>query len=49
MTDVEVARCGGKIADNTRENLELETGDSVVISDNALNYEYVDEEEIEIK
>ena len=31
------------------EDLENEIGESVVTSNNALNYEYVDEKEIEMK
>ena len=45
--NIEVARRGGKIASNTRKDLENEIGESVVTSNNALNYEYVDEKEIE--
>ena len=47
--NIEVARRGGKIAGNTRKDLEREIGESVVTSNNALNYEYVDEKEIEMK
>ena len=47
--NIEVARRGGKIAGNARKDLENEIGDSVVTSNNALNYEYVDEKEIVIK
>ena len=47
--NIEVARRGGKIAGNAREDLEKEIGESVVTSDNVLNYEYVDEKEIEMK
>lgn len=47
--NIEVARRGGKIAGNARRNLEQEIGDSVVTSNNALNYEYIDEKEIEMK
>ncbi len=47
--NVEVARRGGKIAGNARKDLEYEIGESVVTSNNALNYEYVDEKEIEMK
>ena len=47
--NIEVARRGGKIAGNAREDLEKEIGESVVTSNNALNYEYVDEKEIEMK
>ncbi len=47
--NIEVARRGGKIASNTRKNLETEIGESVVTNDNFLNYEYVDKKEIEMK
>ena len=47
--NIEVARRGGKIAGNARKDLENELGESVVTSNNALNYEYVDEKEIEMK
>ncbi len=47
--NIEVAKRGGKIAGSARENLEYEIGESVVTSNNALNYEYVEEKEIEMK
>ena len=47
--NIEVARRGGKIAGNTRKGLENELGESVVTNANALNYQYVDEKEIEMK
>ena len=47
--NIKVAKSGGKIASNTRKNLEEELGDSVVTSNNALNYKYIDETEIEMK
>ena len=47
--NIEVARRGGKIAGNARKDLENELGESVVTSNNALNYEYVNEKEIEMK
>ena len=47
--NIEVARRGGKIAGNARKDLEHEIGESVVTSDNALNYEYVVEKGIEMK
>lgn len=47
--NIEVARRGGKIAGNARKDLEKEIGESVVTSDNALNYEFVDTKEIEMK
>ena len=39
----EIAKRGGKIAKNTRDNLEEELGESVITSKNALNYKYLDD------
>ncbi|MDE6140979.1 MAG: Bro-N domain-containing protein [Bacilli bacterium] len=39
----EIARRGGKIAKNTRDDLEGELGESVITSSNSLNYQYIDE------
>lgn len=47
--NIEVAKRGGKIAGNARKDLEHEIGESVVTSNNSLNYEYVDEKEIEMR
>ena len=47
--NIDVARRGGKIAGNARKELEHEIGESVVTNANALNYQYVDEREIEMK
>ena len=47
--NIDVARRGGKIAGNARKDLEREIGKSVITSDNLLNYQYVDEKEIEMK
>ena len=41
--NIEVAKRGGRIAKNTRKNLEEEIGMPVVTSDNALSYEYKEE------
>lgn len=49
LENIEVARRGGKIAGNARKDLENEIGDSIVTSNNTLNYEYVDKKEIETK
>ncbi len=38
--NIDVARRGGKNAGNARKDLEIEIGESVVTSDNALKYEY---------
>ena len=42
--NIEVAKRGGKIASNARQDLENEIGESVVTKNNALNYEYKDDE-----
>ena len=47
--NIDVARRGGRIAGNARKDLEYEIGKSVVTSDNALSYEYVDEKGIAMK
>ena len=47
--NIDVARRGGKISGNARKDLEQELGESVVTNANALNYQYVDEREIEMK
>ena len=41
--NLEVARCGGNIALNTRKNLENELQESIVTNSNALNYQYMDD------
>lgn len=38
----EIAKRGGKIAKNTRDNLEEELGESVISNKNALSYKYID-------
>ena len=40
--NIEVARRGGKIANNARKDLENELGESVITQNNALNYKYQD-------
>lgn len=40
----EIARRGGNIAKNTRNNLERELGESVVTKKNSLKYRYLDEQ-----
>ena len=47
--NIEVAKREGKIASNTRNNLEKEIGDKVVTSNNTLNYKYVDDKELTTK
>ena len=44
-----IAREGGQVASNTRKDIEARLGESVVISDNALNYKYVEEKQLENK
>ena len=39
----EIAKRGGKIAKNTRDNLEKELGRTVITSKNALGYKYLEE------
>ena len=46
--NIDVAKRGGKIASNVRKDLESELGESVVTSNNVLNYQYIDEKVIEI-
>ena len=43
--NIEIAKCGGKIASTARIELENELGESVITSDNMLNYKYVDDYE----
>ena len=38
----EIARRGGKIANNTRKNIETEIGESIITKDNALEYKYLE-------
>ncbi len=45
----EIAKRGGKIAKNTRDNLEEELGESVITRKNALNYKYIDSNKIDKK
>jgi len=44
--NIEVARRGGKIASNARKDLENEIGESVVTKNNALSYQYKDDEKL---
>ena len=44
--NIDVARRGGKIANNARKNLENELEESVVTNNNALNYQYINEIEM---
>lgn len=45
--NIEVAKRGGKIANNARVDLESEIGESVITKNNALNYEYKEISELE--
>ena len=45
----EMAKRGGKIAKNTRDNLEQELGKTVITNENHLGYQYIDEKQIEHK
>lgn len=47
--NIDVAKRGGKIAKNTREDLEKEIGETIVTSNNSLNYQYIDQKELDIK
>ena len=41
--NIDVARTGGKIANNTKKDLENALGDNVISNKNSLNYKYIDE------
>ena len=43
--NIEIAKSGGKIASNARKDLEESLGESVITSDNMLNYKYMDDDE----
>ena len=47
--NIEVAKRGGRIANNTRADLEKEIGDSVITKDNVLSYRYEEDKFIESK
>jgi len=47
--NIKVAKNGGNIAKVAREELEDELGESVVNKNNNLNYEYIEEKQIEYK
>ena len=44
-----IAREGGQVASNTRKDIEARLGESVVVSDNALSYKYIEEKQLENK
>ncbi len=43
--NIKVARAGGQVAKNTRDEIENLLGESVVTSQNKLDYQYIDEKE----
>ncbi len=48
--NIKIAKRGGKIASNARKDLENELGESIITSENMLNYKYIDETgKLEIK
>ena len=47
--NIEVAKRGGKIANNARVDLESEIGESIITKNNAINYEYKEENLLENK
>ncbi len=47
--NIEVAKRGGRIANNTRADLEKEIGESVITKDNILSYQYEEDKFIESK
>ncbi len=47
--NIEMARRGGKIANNARVDLERETGEKVITNNNNLNYKYISDKKIENK
>ena len=44
--NIKVARLGGKVSKNTRDEIETLLGESVVTSKNRLNYKYIDNKEL---
>lgn len=47
--NIEMARRGGKIANNARVDLEREIGEKVITNNNNLNYKYISDKKIENK
>lgn len=45
----EIAKRGGEIAKNTRDDLEKELGETVITRKNALNYKYLDDNKLDRK
>ena len=44
MQNKEIAKRGGQIAKNTRDNLEKELGKSVITKENNINRRYIEED-----
>lgn len=44
-----MASVGGQIASNTRKDIESKLGKSIITKENALNYQYKEQEKIESK
>lgn len=44
-----MAFVGGQIANNTRKDIESKLGKSIITKENALNYQYKEQEKIESK
>lgn len=44
--NIKMAKCGGKIAKNTREDIEKNLGESVVSNKNLLNYQYINDKKL---
>ena len=47
--NIEVAKTGGRIAKNTRDDIEKVLEESVVTSNNKLNYQYAEEKALDKK
>ena len=47
--NIDIAKRGGRIAKNTRDDLEKEIGESILSNNNRLNYEYLEQKELETK
>lgn len=47
--NIKVARIGGEVANNTRKDLEIKLGKTVVSNNNSLNYKYIDKNKLNLK
>ena len=47
--NIKIAHIGGNVAKVARERLEENLGESILTKDNRLNYEYIEEKQIEPK